>query len=116
MNENLMLRNLTIAPGVIETIVALAIAEVEGVAAVGTKQSPGGLVAALNKKQMLPGILIYEEDDQVVVDAHVQVFYGYRLPDIVESIKLAVVDALQTQASIEVSMVHVTIDAIQFSG
>ena len=116
MSENLELRNLTIAPGVVETIVSLAIAEVEGIAAVGVRQSPSGLIAALNKKQAMPGILIYEEDDQVIVDVHVQVFYGYRLAVIVENVRSAVVDAMCSQASIDVSKVNVTIDAIQFSG
>jgi len=109
-----MLRNLTIAPGVVETIVTLAILEVEGIASVGTRQAPSGFFAALSKKQDIPGVLIYEEDNEVVVDVHIQVFYGYRLPEIVDNVRVAVVAALRTQASIEVSIVNVTIDAIQF--
>ena len=106
----------SIAPGVVETIVALAISEVDGVALVGVKPSPGLLISILGKKRATPGILIYEEDDQIIVDVHIQVFYGYRLGEIAEAVRSAVVDALESQANIEVAAVNVAIDAIQFSG
>jgi len=115
MSDDLKSRSLTIAPGVIETIVALSIAEIEGVAMVGTKQIPSGILFSPGRKGVIPGVEVYEIDDQVVVDAHVQVFYGYRLADIAESIRAAVSDALESQVNIEVSSVNVTIDAIQFS-
>ena len=116
MDESIEVKSLTIAPGVIETIVALAVAEVDGVAALGSRTSPGGIISSLGKKHATSGILIYEEDAQVIVDVHVQVFYGYRLLDIAEQIRASVADALEGQANIEVAAVHVTIDAIQFSG
>lgn len=116
MDESHDLRSLTIAPGVIETIIMLAILEVEGIAAVGSKPTAQGVFSSLGKKQVTPGIMIYEDDDQVIVDAHVQVFYGYRLTDIAESVRVAVVNALESQANIDVAAVNVTIDAIQFSG
>ena len=114
MEANTSSRSFTIAPGVIETIVALAIAQVDGVAVVGTKPMSGGFISSRSRKHVTPGILIYEEDEQVIVDAHVQVLYGYRLPDIAYSIRGAVADALESQANIEVATVNVTIDAIQF--
>jgi len=116
METNPSSRSLTIAPGVIETIVALSIAQVDGVATVGTKPPPGGIISSRGRRHVTPGILIYEEDDQVVVDAHIQVFYGYRLPDIAAAVRSAVSDALEGQANIQVAAVNVTIDAIQFSG
>ena len=116
MDESGAAHHLTIAPGVVETIVSVAVAAVEGVASVGSRQTPSGIISAISKKCVTPGILIYEEDDQVIVDVHVQVFYGYRLPAIAESIRIAVANALESQANVEVALVNVTVDAIQFSG
>ena len=116
MDENQGLNGLTIAPGVIETIVTLAILEVDGVATVGAKASPSGIFPSFGRKNTPPGILIYSEDDEVIVDAQVQVLYGYRLYDIAEGIRTAVANALQSQANIDVASVNVTIDGIQFAG
>ena len=116
MDESIDIKSLTIAPGVIETIIALAITEVDGVATVGVRPSPGGVIAALGKKHATSGIVIYEDDEQVIVDVHVQVFYGYRLLDIAEQIRSSVTNALKAQANIDAAAVNVTIDAIQFSG
>ena len=114
MDESNDLDGLTIAPGVIETIIMLAVLEVEGVAAVGSKPPASGVLPTLGKKQATPGITICEEGDRVVVDVCVQVCYGYRLTDIARSVRTAVVNALESQANIEASVVNVTIDAISF--
>ncbi|MCL1890607.1 MAG: Asp23/Gls24 family envelope stress response protein [Coriobacteriia bacterium] len=116
MEQYAELSGFTIAPGVIETIVGLAASEVEGVAQVGSPQTPGNLIASLSKRHPTPGIFIYGENDQVIVDVHVQVLYGYRLVSIAADIREAVADALESQVSIDVSEVNVTVDGIQFAG
>ncbi|MDR2672980.1 MAG: Asp23/Gls24 family envelope stress response protein [Coriobacteriales bacterium] len=102
-----------IAPGVVETIIALAIMEVEGVASVGGKSQPGAL-GALSRKHAVHGVLVLEEDGEIKVQAHVQICYGYHLQEVADQIRAAVYDALLSQVGIEVACVDVTIDGIVF--
>jgi uncharacterized alkaline shock family protein YloU len=104
-----------IAPGVVETIVALAVSQVDGVAAVGAK-NPSGIISAIAKKHAVNGVLILEEDGQIAVDLHVSVFYGFKLQEIATHIREAVADALLGQACIEIAVVNITIDGIVFAG
>jgi len=106
-----------IAPGVAESIVFLAISQVEGVAQVGPKtvSVSGGLLGAWSKKNPVSnGVLILEEDGQITVEAHVKLFYGYRLQEVAANIRAAVHDALLALACIEVARVDITIDGIIF--
>jgi len=105
-----------IAPGVAESIVYLAITQVEGVAQVGPKTASvsGGLLGALNKKPAGFGVLILEEDGQITVEVHVKLYYGYRLQEVAAAIRATVFDALLAHACIQVARVNITIDGIIF--
>ena len=105
-----------IAPGVAESIVALAIAQVDGVAQIGSKTSSvsGGLLGALNKKTSGGGVLILEDNGQLTVEVHLKLFYGYRLQEVAANIRSTVVDALLAQACIRVDRVNITRDGIIF--
>ena len=105
-----------IAPGVAESIVYLAITQVEGVAQVGPKTAyvSGGLLGALSKKPVYYGVLILEDDGQITVEAHLKLYYGYRLQEVAARIRSAVADALLAHACIEVARVNIIIDGIIF--
>lgn len=104
-----------IAPGVAESIAALAVAQVEGVAQIGYKSSSsGGLLSALTKKPSGHGVLILEEDEGITVDIHLKALYGYKLQEIAAQVRSAVSDALLSQACIEVDKVNITVDGIIF--
>jgi uncharacterized alkaline shock family protein YloU len=115
VEDKLDIEGLTIAPGVVETIIALAVGQVEGVALVGSSKLPGGALTVLGKKNSAPGILVLEDDGIITVEVHVQVYYGFRLPEIAANIRQAVYDALTGQVGIEVQVVNVVVDAIQFA-
>ncbi|MDR2108701.1 MAG: Asp23/Gls24 family envelope stress response protein [Coriobacteriales bacterium] len=109
-------QGLTIAPGVVETIISLAVQQVEGVAGLSTITAEG-VLKALRAQRPSPGVLVLAEDDgRLIVDVHLQVFYGYPLPEIAAAVRHAVADALSSQVSIQVSEVNVVIEAIQFAG
>jgi uncharacterized alkaline shock family protein YloU len=108
-------KRLTIAPGVVESIISLAVLEVEGVASVATPTTDV-FMRILGRRRIYPGILVLEEDGQIIVDVHVHAVYGYRLPDVAEAIREAVADALFSQVGTVVSVVNVTIEGIQFPG
>jgi uncharacterized alkaline shock family protein YloU len=115
MDEKLMSEGLTIAPGVIETMISLAVAQVSGVAQVGAPSLSSSFISALSKRHPAQGIMILADDDgQITVTAHVHIFYGYRLQEVAEQIRLAIADTLFGQVGIEVSAVDVCVDGIQF--
>jgi uncharacterized alkaline shock family protein YloU len=115
MDEKFMIEGLTIAPGVVETMVSLAVSQIEGVAHVGAPGISDSFISALSKKHPAQGILITaDEDKAITVAVHVQIFYGYRLQEVAEQIRVVVADTLEGQVGIEVSAVDVFIDGIQF--
>jgi uncharacterized alkaline shock family protein YloU len=111
----LMSEGLTIAPGVVETIVSLAVSQIDGVAQVGAPSLSGAFISVLSKKHPAQGILIMADDDgKITVAVHVQIFYGYRLHEVAENIRSAVVDTLAGQVGITATAVDVYVDGIQF--
>ena len=115
MYDKLTSENLTIAPGVVETIVSLAVNQTDGVAQVKAPRFSNGLVSALNKKHPAQGVIIMADDDgQVTVAIHVQIYYGYRLQEVAAKIRNAVTETMEGQAGIEVARVDVFVDGIQF--
>jgi uncharacterized alkaline shock family protein YloU len=115
MSDSTNDRAVIIAPGVAETIVALAVAQVDGVAVVGNK-NVSGIISSLTKKHAVQGVLILEEDGQIKVEVHLQVFYGFKLQEIAEQVRAVIADALSSQACIEITTVDITIDGIVFAG
>jgi uncharacterized alkaline shock family protein YloU len=115
MDEKLMSEGLTIAPGVVETIVSLAVAQVDGVAQVGAPRLSRGFISALGKGHPAQGILIVADDDErITVMTHVHIFYGYRLQEVADRIRFVVADTLSGQVGIDVAAVDVYVDGIRF--
>lgn len=105
---------MSIAPGVIETIISVAMSEVESVTAVGLT-SVNGLVAAISGKGSAQGIDVdVNEEGKLAVGIHVEVSYGQPLPEIAKRIRQAVFDAVTSQVGIPVGSVDVYIDGVQF--
>lgn len=114
-DKKLMSEGLTIAPGVIETIVSLAIGQVEGVAQVGTSGISENFLSAFSKKHPAQGILILADDDgQITLDIHVLLYYGFKLQDVAARIRAVAVDTLSGQVGIDVAKVDVYVDGIRF--
>lgn len=112
--SDLNLDGMAIAPGVIETIVSMAVREVEGVAAVGGA-SAGGL-RLFGSKANSQGIeVVADEHDALCVTVRVDVRYGVVLPDVADEIRAAVVDAVTSQVGLEVARVDVFVDGVQFA-
>jgi uncharacterized alkaline shock family protein YloU len=115
MDEKHMSEGLIIAPGVVETIVSLAVAQVDGVAQVGASRLSRTFISALNRKHPAQGILIMAEDDgRITVVVHVHIFYGYRLQEVAEKIRLSVADTLTGHVGVDVDRVDIHVDGIQF--
>ena len=97
IDQGYAIDGITIAPGVVETIISLATAEVPGVAAVGV----GGAISTI-KSAFVAG------------NVSIQAYYGYRLVEIAENVRKAVADALSAQIGVTVTSVDVHVDALSF--
>ncbi len=107
-------KNMTLAPGVIDTIISITAREVEGVAQVGTAAS-GGLWAKLTGKPSTLGIETrFDDEGKLAVVLHIAVYYGCVLPEVADKLRTAISDALLVQAGVEVASVDIFVDAIQF--
>ena len=106
---------MSLAPGVVETIISIAANEVEGVASVGS-YATSGLRSMLAAKPSTSGIETSVNDEgQLEVVLHIEVYYGQVLPDLAAKLREAVADALLVQVGVEVASVDVYVDGIQFS-
>jgi uncharacterized alkaline shock family protein YloU len=112
----MMNEGLTIAPGVVETIVSLAVSQVDGVAQVGAPRRPGsGLWSAIGKNHSGQGVIIMADDNgKITVAVHVQIFYGHPIKAIAEEIRSVVADTLSGQVGIETESVDVYVDGVRF--
>ena len=112
---DLNIDGMAIAPGVVETIVSIAVGEVEGVASVGPS-STSSLRAVFASKPAPQGIdIALDEEDKLHVSVRVDVYYGFALPELAAKVRQAVVDAVASQVGIPVGAVDVYIDGIQFA-
>ena len=102
-------------PGVIDTIVALSAAEVEGVASVAA-QAPGGILARLTRNKPTARIeCVHGEDGKVSITLHIEVLYGYPIAELSNKLKNTIADALSMQVGVEVERIDIYVDGIQFS-
>jgi len=115
MAEQISTDGLTIAPGVIETILAQMVLDVEGVAWVGSPKATDGLIGAGRKRNPAQGILLTAEGDQITVAVHISASFGYRLADVADQVRQAVSDTLVGQIGVKVQAVDVYVDSIDFS-
>ncbi len=114
MTDQLNANGMSIAPGVVDTIIAIAVQEVEGVAGLG--QAPGSNIRLrIAGKQTFAGIETeVTPEGKLAVTLHIDVKYGYVLPDLAAKVRQAVSDALLVQVGVEVSNVDIYVDGISF--
>ncbi len=105
---------MAIAPGVVDTIVALAVKEVPGVASVGTS-SVSGWRSLFSSKQSVSGVSVAPaEDGGIEVSLSLHVFNGYSLNEIANQVRSAIADAVLSQLGLNVSRVDLRVDGILF--
>lgn len=108
---------MAIAPGVLETIVSIALGDVEGVAAIGSSNAANrGIRQVLGGKPSTQGIEIELDDEgKLQISVHVDVYYGQVLPEVADRVRTAIADAVASQVGADIASVDVYIDGIQFS-
>ena len=110
----LNLEGMAIADGVVDTIVAIALQDIEGVVYNGVS-GPAGLLGSIVQQPSTQGIEVKaNEDNTLAVSVHIDALYGYVLPDLAAQVRASVAHAVFTQVGVEVSSVDVYIDNVQF--
>ena len=99
--------SMAIAPGVVETIVTLAVRDVAGVASVGA--APSGIRSLLSFKQSVQGVSV-----NVDVAVSLRVQSGRSLNEIADNVRKSVADAVLSQVGLTVSRVDIRVDGIVF--
>ena len=104
--------SMAIAPGVVETIVTLAVRDV-GVASVGA--APSGIRSLLSFKQSVQGVSVnVSHDNTVDVAVSLRVQSGRSLNEIADNVRKSVADAVLSQVGLTVSRVDIRVDGIVF--
>ena len=114
MTSEMNVEGLSIAPGVMETIISVAASEVDGVASLGNFAT-SGIRSMLANKPSTSGIETkMGEDGKLYVAVHVEVYYGYVLPELAAALRCAIAESLATQAGVEVAAVDGYRDGLPF--
>ncbi len=115
MSDEVSVEGVSLAPGVVETIISIAVKDINGVASVGTTSTGGLLSLFPSSKPATDGIEIDKTDDgRLLVAVHLEATYGSVLPEIAAEVRSAVAEAVRIQVGVEVAAVDVYIDAIRF--
>ena len=107
--------NMSLAPGVMETIVRIAVCDVDGVVGVCSPatRGPRKLFAP---KPVAPGVdVTMDENGKASIALHLTVNYGHVLPDLAAQVREAVAEALASQVGVGVNSIDVYIDNIAFN-
>lgn len=113
MSENLDAKGMSLAPGVVDTIITITANEQDGVASVGSF-STSGIRSMLQSRPSTSGVETKVEDGKLTVILHIEVYYGYVLPELADNLRKAISDALLVQVGMEVNRIDIYIDGIQF--
>ena len=95
MTDQMNVEGLSIAPSwVMETIISVAASEVDGVPSLGSFAT-SGIRSMLASKPSTSGIETkMDEDGKLSVAVHVEVYYGYVLPELAAQLRTAIAEAL----------------------
>ena len=101
-------RGMDIAPDVLDTIVALALKDVEGVAVVG--QTSTGILSFFGSKQDQKGVRVSQvTSDTIDVSVSITVLNGFSLDKIAADARKAIADAILAQTGYTVNRVDIQV-------
>jgi uncharacterized alkaline shock family protein YloU len=103
-----------ISDEVIGVIASLAASEIEGVAGMSA-----GLVEDISKKltgkkNVSKGVKVTMDNDSAVIDLHMSVEYGIKIPDMSLKVQKNVKNTVETMTGLKVSLVNINVQNIIF--
>lgn len=117
MPQEIKIDGIGIAPDVLSAIVSRAVEEVEGIASVGVKDLATNLVSMVLAPRggaSEPSVEAEVVDNRLAITVRVVVFFGYPFKKLAETVRAAVVKAIDAQVGVGVERVDVCIDGLVF--
>ena len=102
------LGEIVIAPQVVETIVAVAAAKIDGVYGLRNKS----FADLIGKKADGRGVYVHQEDDKVVVDIYVYLTYGVSVPNVAMEMQRVVKDNVLDMSDIVIDEVNIYVAGV----
>ena len=102
------LGEIVIAPRVLEKIIAVATAKVEGVHSFSNKS----VSDTLSKLSLGRGVYLRNVDEKLTVDIYLYLEYGVKVPKVAMTIQKAVKDAVYNMADVELDVVNIHVTGI----
>ena len=102
------LGEIVIAPRVLEKIIAIATAKVEGVHSFSNKS----VSDTLSKLSLGRGVYLRNVDEKLTVDIYLYLEYGVKVPKVAMGIQKAVKDAVYNMADVELDVVNIHVTGI----
>lgn len=96
-----------IADEVVSTVAGMAVAEVEGVAAMSGGGWGTDLVEKLGRKNYGKGIKVEVAADSTNLDIYIVVEFGYAIPQLAESVQKEVKMAIESMIGLKVAQINV---------
>jgi uncharacterized alkaline shock family protein YloU len=104
--------NVMISEDVIATIIAHAVAEVEGVVTLGMKTGVD-MAEVISKKAWGKGLkVVIGESDEVYIDVNVILAYGYSVVNVAKAVQESGTGALESMTGVAVAGVNVNVCGI----
>ncbi len=110
VNEN-EVGNITISDEVVSVIAGVATSEISGVASMSGTIA-GGIAEILGKKNMGKGVKVTIDGNNAVIDLHITVIYGTKVPDVAWEIQEKVKKAVETMTGLVVDKVNIYIEGV----
>lgn len=115
VSEEMQLGEMTLAPGVLETIITVAARDVDGVmSVVGSQQGLAQMAQKAVNRQAAKSVSATMDEGAVSVMLHIEVEYGRSLRTVGTEVQEAVAEAIKSQLNVCVGAVDVFIDAVRF--
>ena len=102
------LGEIVIAPRVLEKIIAIATAKVEGVHSFSNKS----VSDTLSKLSLGRGVYLKESNEELTADIYLYLEYGVKVPKVALAIQKAVKDAVHDMAAVELAAVNIHVTGI----
>ena len=99
---------IVIAPRVLEKIIAIATAKVDGVHSFSNKS----VSDTLSKLSLGRGVYLRNVDEKLTVDIYLYLEYGVKVPKVAMAIQKAVKDAVYNMADVELDIVNIHVTGI----
>lgn len=102
------LGEIVIAPRVLEKIIAIATAKVDGVHSFSNKS----VSDTLSKLSLGRGVYLKESEEELIADIYLYLEYGVKVPKVAMAIQKAVKDAVRNMADVELNAVNIHVAGI----